>query len=199
MEDVSLRIRSGRALLDSPSTWQTGEIRNPPAVAESPVSGSTRDVRRPVEKSSQDVSVGSLPFDPSVLSHGGCASDVRSDEPGIDLNYCLPVEPSYPDGPVEPRYDQSELPAISAEQKKQEEETRQEMQTVDTPKISLVKHNQVKALALELMAERFTFNGKKKFTRVSDQFCEALERFLYTAIVSAIKRHPSSGKVIKEF
>lgn len=73
------------------------------------------------------------------------------------------------------------------------------MQTIATPKTSLIKHNQVKALALELMAERFSFNGKKKFTRVSPQFCDLVERFLYAALVAAIKRHPSTGKVIKEF
>jgi len=80
-----------------------------------------------------------------------------------------------------------------------EQEIRQEMQTTTTPKISLVKHNQIKALALELMADRFTFNGQPKFTRVSPSFTDAIERFLYAAIVAAIKRHPSTGKSIKEF
>jgi hypothetical protein len=73
------------------------------------------------------------------------------------------------------------------------------MQTTTIPKTSLVKHNQVKALALELMADRFTFNGQPKFTRVSETFTDAVERFLYTAIAAAIRRHPSTGKIIKEF
>jgi hypothetical protein len=72
------------------------------------------------------------------------------------------------------------------------------MQTAP-PRTSLVKHNQVKALALELMAERFTFNGEPKFTRVSPVFIDAVERFLYAAIAGAIRRHPSIGKVIKDF
>jgi L-rhamnose isomerase len=80
-----------------------------------------------------------------------------------------------------------------------EQEIRQEMQTSTISKISLVKHNQVKALALELMADRFTFNGQPKFTRVSPTFVDSLERFVYAALVTAIRRHPSIGKVIKDF
>jgi hypothetical protein len=194
MEDVSIRIHSGRALLDSASAWQTGPVRDPAKVAASPVSGNPRDVRRPVEKSPQDVSIGSLPFDPSVLSNRGRAADVGSDEPKLDLE-----KEVVPPEEEEPRYDQSELPALPAEQTKQEEETRQEMETTVTPEISLVKHNQVRELALKLMADRFTFNGEPKFTRVSPVFYDALEKFLYAAVVSAIKRHPSYGKVIKEF
>lgn len=193
MEDVSIRILRERAVLDAAGPWQTGPVRDPAKMAESPVSGSQSNLRRAVEKSPQDVSIGSLPFDPRILSNGRCPIDAGGDEPGTDLEA--------PEPPVveNPRYDQSVLPTISAEQQKQEEETRQEMETIAPPKLSLVKHNQVKALALELMADRFTFNGKKKFTRVSPQFCESLERFLYAAIVSAIQRHPSSGKVIKDF
>jgi hypothetical protein len=67
------------------------------------------------------------------------------------------------------------------------------------PEVSLVKHNQVKALALALMADRFTFNGQPKFTRVSPQFIESIEQYVHAAIVTAIRRHPSSGKVIKDF
>jgi hypothetical protein len=208
MEDVSLRVLRERALLDAPGAWKTGPVRDPAKMAESPVSGNTGNVRRPVEKSPQDVSIGSLPFDPSVISNRGRASDARSNEPEPNLESELPPPPQMEEESYAP--DQSVAPEISSEQEKQEQETRLEMEAIatlpkthklkhDEVKFSLIKHNQVKALALELMAERFTFNGKKKFTRVSPKFCEDLEKFLYAAIAAAIKRHHSYGRVIKEF
>jgi hypothetical protein len=106
--------------------------------------------------------------------------------------------------PASPKHfpnDQTPIPGVAEESISipHEQEIRQEMQTTTIPKTSLVKHNQVKALALELMADRFTFNGEPKFTRVSETFTDAVERFLYTAIAAAIRRHPSTGKIIKEF
>jgi hypothetical protein len=187
-----------------------------------------------MEKSSEDVSVGSLPFDYSLISNSGFAPDLGSDEPKADLipeplehdeevrqmvnkmeqnlNDHPPFTSNQADltafvpNPASPAHfplkdDQTPIPGMAPEPISipYEQEIRQEMQTTTIPKTSLIKHNQVKALALELMADRFTFNGEPKFTRVSPSFTDAIERFLYAAIAAAIRRHPSTGKIIKEF
>lgn len=193
MDNVYNGILRGRAILDSPGAWQTGQIRNPAEVAKSAVTGQPGDIRRSMEKSPQDRSIGSVPFDYSKLGDRGCAANAGGDEPRTDL---IVANPSLV---ISQSPEENQEPEISIEQNTQADEAREQMQTTATPKVSLVKHNQVKALALKLMAERFSFNGKPKFTRVTPQFCEATERFLYAAIVSAIKKHPSVGKVIKEF
>ena len=190
MEDVSVRIRSGRAVLDSASAWSSSEIRQPTEVAASSQSGQQGELRGPLEKSPEDRSLGSVPFDYGKLVDSGCPPDPRSDEPKVNIK----TPPIILDVP------QHFLGTLDMEPTDEVkiQETKQQMTTVN-PTVSLIKHNQVKALALELMAERFSFNGQPKFTRVSPAFCEAIERFVYTAVRDAIQRHPSTGKTIQDF
>jgi hypothetical protein len=199
MDDVQFRIHSGRALLDSASAWASGSIRDTTKMAEGTGTGQPRFVGPSMEKSSEDRSLGSVPFDYGKLGDSGRAPDVRSDEPEVDLE---PTTPIMIGGPYDPPHN-VQLPTLNNDfielrQDNKEQETREQMKAVN-PTVSLIKHNQVKALALSLMAERFSFNGQPKFTRVSDTFCEQIERFVYTAVKNAIQKHPSTGKVIKDF
>jgi hypothetical protein len=200
MDDVQFRIHSGRALLDSASAWASGSIRDTTKMAEGTGTGQPRFVGPSMEKSSEDRSLGSVPFDYGKLGDSGRAPDVRSDEPEVNLIGPEFTTGPWPEGTVE--NSKRELTKIADTQPVFDEiknqETREQMNTAN-PTVSLIKHNQVKALALSLMAERFSFNGQPKFTRVSDTFCEQIERFVYTAIKNAIQKHPSTGKVIKDF
>ena len=196
MEDVSVRIHSGRALLDAPGAWSSGQVRNPAEVAASAQPGQPGQLRGWVEKAPTDRCLGSIPYTYRDSSDSGRPPDAGSDEPetNIDTPINEPVE--LPDGSLIPKYpvNNTELPFDEVK----DQETREQMRAVN-PTVSLIKHNQVKQLALELMAERFSFNGQPKFTRVSPAFCEALERFLYAAINAAIQKHPSTGKTIQDF
>lgn len=188
MEDVQLRIHSGRTLLDRSSSWVSGPVRNSAEMAESAQPGNQGNLGSGVEKASTDRSVGSVPFDYSQLSDGGRAPDPGSHAPQTNLTFLPPVAG---DVPI--------TPPLQIDFSNQIEQTKEQMQTAVNPPVSLIKHNQVKTLALELMAERFTFNGEPKFTRVSESFCESLERFVYAALKSAIQKHPSTGKTIQDF
>ena len=207
MEDVSIRVHRGRALLDSAGAWQTSQVRDPAKMAEGPLSGQPGDIRSGVEKSPEDVSVGALPFDYSVLGDSGCPPDAGGNEPRPALTSALQSNALQKQATlsvfnVKTNSIEPEIPVYGVEETvsiPHEQETRQEMDKITKQHTSLVKANQVRSLALELMAQRFSFNGKPKFNRVSPQFVNAVERFVHAAIVSAIRRHPSTGKHIKHF
>jgi hypothetical protein len=146
-----------------------------------------------MEKSPQDDCVGSVPFDYSLLEDSGRPPDAGSakerknlkKEPELALHSRTPV----------PKKDKTTIELITRAHAPENDAI-----LPDSCK-GLLNRKAVRLTALEWINERFSHNGKERFTRVSEKFIDQLEHMVEAELLRAIQRHPSplAGSTVRDY